>query len=161
MHWTACTLVLIFSASAAQAQNASTQDSDSTLIFAVVRPICMVETARSEAVVQLVGGVSQAVTTVSYTCNGASGFTRRVTSRNAGSLLRGRQRIPYRVSESGDARLAYGPIRLVSPLVTQIAAFPQLTLGAHDFLSVTLPSIPAGLLAGEYSDTITIEIAPN
>jgi hypothetical protein len=154
--------MLILAATPAQAQRIpGPRASDSTLVSAVISPVCTVETLTSEAVVQLASGVDQGVTTVSYMCNSAGGFTRRVVSSNAGSLMRGTQRIPYSVSEGGDSRLAFPPVHLEAPLVTQVAAFRELTLGARDLLSISLPGIPFGLLAGEYSDTITIEIAPN
>jgi hypothetical protein len=146
---------------AASAQNLSSRDSDETLISGVISPVCTVEILTAEATVDVAVRASQAVTAITYTCNSVGGITRTVTSQNAGSLVRGNQAIPYLLSEDGRSGLAFQPVRLAAPLVTQVASFPQLTRGAQDMLSVAVPSLPPRLLAGEYSDTITIEIAPN
>ena len=43
----------------------------------------------------------------------------------------------------------------------EVNAFAELAIGSSGMLRVEIPSVPTGLLAGDYTDTVTIEITPN
>ncbi len=133
---------------------------DTTLIYAEVGPVCTVETETPVAVVQLIPGL-QDVTNVVYTCNNAQGFARRVSSLNGGVLRRDTQGIPYLISQGGTGDLAFALVDLQTVQTDSVTAFPDLVVGSSGMLRVELPAIPTGLLAGEYADTVTIEITPN
>lgn len=134
---------------------------DSTVIYAQVVPVCTVEAEQADALIDLTTRSDQVVGGITYTCNALGGFTRRVTSLNGGALRRGGQGIDYFLSQSGDGELAIPRTRLTSPLLGEVHAFPALTAGAGGLLSVQIPSVAPDLLAGEYRDTVTIEITPN
>jgi hypothetical protein len=153
--------VALFIGAPAAAQNQSTRGSDETLISGAIAPVCTVEVITAEVLVDVSVRAAQTATPITYTCNSVGGITRRVISQNGGSLVRGSQAIPYRLSEEGSSGLAFAPAWLQAPLVTQVASFPQLTRGAQNMLRVSIPAVPPRLVAGEYTDTITIEIAPN
>ncbi|MBL9068859.1 MAG: hypothetical protein JNM03_02575 [Sphingopyxis sp.] len=136
------------------------EDSATTLIYGTVVPVCTVETDTPLAIVQM-GTGAQDVSNVTYTCNNLEGFTRRVSSENGGALVRGTQGIPYLLSQSGVAGLAFAPISLQNLQSDEVATFPELAIGSSGVLRVEIPAIPPRLLAGEYIDTVTIEITPN
>lgn len=131
-----------------------------TVIWGTIDPVCTVETERPLATVRL-GNDVQDVSNIVYTCNNLNGFTRRVSSENGGALVRGTQGIPYLLSQSGFADLAFAPVSLQSMQTDEVAIFPELTIGSGGVLRIEIPAIPPRLLAGEYIDTVTIEITPN
>jgi hypothetical protein len=136
-------------------------NSDVTHVSGVVASICTVETENPTAAVDIRAQAAQDVTDVVYTCNSPEGFTRRISSQNGGALVRGTQGVAYLISQTGGESLAFAPVSLSGPVVTEVAASAALTSGTSGMLRVSVPSIPSGLLAGEYVDTVTIEIVPN
>lgn len=145
----------------AQAQVAEgSHSADITHIAGTIAPACSVEAVNSTVQVQL-GGQAQDVTDVIYLCNSAAGITRRISSLNSGRLLRGQQGIPYLISQDGNSDLAFAPVSLSGPVITDLPPSAALVTGATGLLRLTIPSIPSGLVAGEYVDTVTIEIVPN
>lgn len=136
------------------------EDSATTLIYGTIVPVCTVETDTPVAVVQLDTSV-QDVATVLYTCNNINGFTRRISSENAGRLVRGTRSIPYLVSQGGNGNLDFSAISLTSLRSDEVPSFPELAIGSSGVLRLQIPTIPSALVAGTYSDTVTIEITPN
>ncbi len=133
---------------------------DATIIYGVLPTVCTVETESSTVTVQLTSG-QQDVTNVLYTCNSINGFARRIFSANSGALMRNGQAIPYLISQTGSGDLAFAPVNLSTELSDDVAPFAELTIGSSGRLRLEIPSIPPGLLAGQYVDTVTIEITPN
>lgn len=136
------------------------QSTDITHIAGTIPTICSVEAVSSTVQVQL-SGQAQDITDVIYTCNSAEGITRRISSLNSGRLLRGLQGIPYLISQDGNTDLAFAPVSLSGPVVTDLPPSEALTNGTTGLLRLSIPTIPQGLVAGEYVDTVTIEIVPN
>lgn len=148
--------------SSARAQTSEPGGSiDTTLIGSTIAPICTVETLSPAATVSLNTVAAQQITDVRYTCNGAGGFSRTISSENGGALRRGDQSISYLLSSGGNDAIAFAPVSLSSAYVTSVPSFLELMNGAMGMLSVAVPNRPAGLLAGNYTDTVTIEIIPN
>ena len=139
---------------------AEPQEIDVTDISGMVPSTCSVEALVAARRLRL-SGQAQDVTDVVYRCNNADGITRRISSLNNGRLLRGTQGIPYLISQEGATDLAFPPVSLAGPVVTELPPSIPLTNGTTGLLRLTIPAVPAGLLAGEYIDTITIEIVPN
>lgn len=131
-----------------------------TLIYGEVAPVCTVEAADPVVTVQMATG-RQDVTNILYTCNHVDGFTRRVSSDNGGALVRGAQSVSYLLSQSGTGDLAFAPILLQGMRTDDVATFPELATGSSGVLRIEIPEISPSLLAGEYVDTVTIEITPN
>lgn len=135
--------------------------SDVTLIYAQITPVCTVEASSADAEVDLTSRTEQTLGKIDYRCNSANGFTRRISSENNGQLRRGGQGIPYFVSQSGDAGVAMPRVQLTTPVVDQVGGSALMTNGSSGFFKVEVPSLPRGLIAGEYRDTVSIEITPN
>ncbi|QNA82975.1 hypothetical protein G4G27_02305 [Sphingomonas sp. So64.6b] len=142
---------------AAQAQPGT---ASTTVIYGVLAPVCTVEIATPAAVVSLDIRGAQSITPVTYHCNDVNGFTRQVSSQNGGALVRGTQRIGYRISQDGDAEIAIADASLAAPIVSTVGGSASVT-GTSGMLSITVPVVPERLLAGDYTDVITIEITPN
>ena len=138
----------------------TSQSSATTVIYGIVPSVCTIELGAPSAMLQLETG-PQALTSVDYTCNSPNGLTRRISSQNGGVLRRGGQAIPYLISQSGTGALSVGSTSLGGPYSDQVPAFDQLVVGSGGTLSAEIPAVPAGLLAGDYTDTVTIEITPN
>ena len=150
--------ILPLAVAAAQIQTGATA---TTVIYGVVAPVCTVEAPIPSAVVSLETSGAQSVTMVVYRCNGVNGFTRQVSSLNGGALVRGDQRIDYRITQDGEAAIAIPDSTLSAPIVSNVTGSGSVVAGASGMLKVIVPSLPARLLAGDYTDTITIEITPN
>lgn len=135
--------------------------SDTTLFYAQIAPVCSVSASSAEAEIDVSSRGEQTIGEVDYRCNSANGFTRRISSANNGQLRRGSQGIPYYVSQSGDGALAISRVQLTQPVVDQVPASALLTVGSSGFFKVEVPNLPRGLLAGEYRDTVSIEITGN
>lgn len=154
-------LICLLSAVPAAGQNLTSDASeDTTILYGEVPPVCTVEAETPVALVQLAPG-AQDVTNVVYTCNSTQGFSRRVSSQNGGAMMRGAQGIPYLVSQTGTGDLAFPSVSLQTLRTDDVATFPELAIGSSGILRVEVPAVPSGLLAGDYIDTITIEITPN
>lgn len=131
-----------------------------TVVYGTIAPLCSVEIALPSALVDLDVRGAQSVTAIVYHCNNLNGFRRQVTSLNEGALVRGGQRVTYSVSQNGESAIAIPPTILSSPFFTNVSSDAAIT-GTSGMLSVSVPNRPAQLLAGDYTDTITIEITPN
>lgn len=134
---------------------------DTTIIAGTVGGICSVETLTPVAVINLADRGSQPITDVVYTCNSLNGFTRTISSENSGFLKRGDAGIAYTISGSGDQQLGFSSRSLNTAYVNAVPSFPALTHGATGKLSVRIGAVPDNLVAGQYGDTVTIEITPN
>lgn len=151
---------MILSAPAVAQSGESAGSTSTTLIYGTVMPVCSVEAARTSVQVELTLG-QQDVTALTYTCNDMDGFTRRISSGNGGSLARNGSRIAYRLSQGGSNEIRFSNIDLTTPSQNVVSFYPELTSGSSGILRIELPSIPPQLLAGDYSDIVTIEITPN
>jgi len=134
---------------------------DTTTIMAQIPPICTVDTDSAEIGIDPQRSGEQSVGTITYTCNAIGGFTRRITSANNGSLRRGAQDIAYFISQTGTGALELPRTRLTSPVVSDIPASAVLTTGSSEQVKIEVPTPTLELLAGEYRDTVSIEISPN
>ncbi|RYG85661.1 MAG: hypothetical protein EON59_11725 [Alphaproteobacteria bacterium] len=132
-----------------------------TFISGILDEVCTIDTAVSQATIDLSSGSAQDVTSVTYTCNTLGGFSRAISSQNGGRLVRGAQAIPYTISHSGISDLALGASDLSAPLVSAVPASAAVTLGSAGVLRANISDIPANLLAGEYSDVVTISVTSN
>ena len=130
-------------------------------VAGTVAEICSVDTALSQATIALSIRGAQDVTEVTYTCNTADGFTRTISSQNGGRLVRGNQAIPYTISHSGANGLALGASGLSAPLVSTVPGSEAVSHGSAGVLRASVADLPSNLLAGEYSDTVTIAITSN
>ncbi|QNE32427.1 hypothetical protein F1C10_11045 [Sphingomonas sp. NBWT7] len=137
------------------------RSTDTTVIFTQIQPVCTIETRAGEILVSVTDQGAQSLADVNYRCNSPNGFTRRISSENGGELRRGNQGIPYFLSQSGDATLAFAPVQLTTPVTDGVTSSAALSVGSSGFLKVEVPQVPQGLIAGEYRDLISIEITPN
>lgn len=150
-----------FAASGAQAQARWPGAIDTTVIAGATSPVCTVETSSPTVTVRLDTRAQQQVTDVRYTCNTPGGFIRTISSANHGRLQRGDLGIRYRLSGAGADAIAFAPIDLDSAFVSTVASYPSLARGDTGMLSLSIAATPTRLLAGEYTDTITIDVTPN
>lgn len=139
---------------------------DSSMSFVVQGTIDVVCEASgngidSTEIINLNSTSEQSVGSVTYTCNNAGGFTRTISSANAGRLMNGNNSIDYKVSHGGGNGLAFGAEKLSSAKRTNHNGSNAFANGQTGSLKVQVPSLPSGLTAGNYSDTITIAIAAN
>jgi hypothetical protein len=104
---------------------------------------------------------AQSLGNVTYTCSSPNGFTRRISSTNNGQMHSNGQYIAYQLSHTGNNGLSFGPEQLTSQKVSSISGASALADGESAALSVTIPSVPNNLLAGTYTDQITIEVTAN
>lgn len=153
--------LLLNPVSAAAQDSGSLQASASTFVSGFISSDCSVDLTQAQAPIDPGTGTAQDISEIRYVCNSPSGFTRRITSASAGSLMKDQQAIPYLVSQTGGAGLSFPPVSLGSPLVSNVPASPAIVEGTTGQLRVSIPSRPSNLLAGEYSDTVTIELTPN
>lgn len=155
---TCATLAATLFATALQAQTSS----DSMLITGDEPEVCtMISEIPDVVSLNVASSGSQDLGRITYRCNSPDGFTRTISSDNAGMLRRGSQSIPYQLSHSGAAGLAFSATSVAAPLITRVPGIGSVVAGEPGFLAVTLTGSTGGLLAGEYQDTITVEIAAN
>jgi hypothetical protein len=122
---------------------------------------CTVTFSEPDAIIDMAVRTPQSVASVTYVCNAADGIVRRVFSENNGALQLDDYRIPYMLEERGSDELGFAARALASPFVSQIAGHDALVTGVTDQLLLMVPSLPAGIVAGQYTDSVTIEISPN
>ena len=146
---------------AAPAHAQTNQASTALSLSGAIDEACTVDTDVSQANVSLIPGASQDVTGVTYTCNTIGGFTRAISSQNSGALVRGTRAIPYTISHSGASGLSFGSSTLSTALISIVPSSPGIFQGSSGVLSVSLATLPPNLVAGEYSDILTIGITSN
>lgn len=152
---------MAFAASGVHAQTGRIGAIGTTIIAGATLPVCTVETLSPTATVRLDTRAQQPITDVSYTCNTPGGFIRTISSANHGRLERGNRSVAYQISGAGADTIAFSPVNLDSAFVSTVASYPALTHGDTGMLSLSLAATPTRLLAGEYADTITIDVTPN
>jgi hypothetical protein len=135
--------------------------SDNVIISGPSPLVCTAAFSEQRVVVDINARGPQSVGTVSYTCNSPNGLVRRITSENGGALVLDGYRIPYLLEERGSDSLGFAFQQFVAPLVSPIVGQEAVVDGVADELRVMIPTLPRGLVAGEYSDNVTIEISPN
>ena len=135
--------------------------SDQVVISGPVPLICSVSLAEDRALIDLDARGPQALGAITYVCNSPGGLVRRVSSENGGALVLDEFAIPYLLEERGSSTLAFGFQQLAAPLITEVAEQESLVNGLTEELRLIVPGAPSGLVAGEYVDTVTIEIAPD
>lgn len=107
-----------------------------------------------------------------YICNDADGFTRTITSANAGFMTldgvattAANRRIAYTLEHGGASGINFTATQLTTPIITNLSPMLDVTSGA-----VTLRANGVGtnigasnqgttVFAGDYSDVVTIAIA--
>ena len=111
---------------------------------------------------------------VTYICNDADGFTRTISSANAGFMtLNGtpttsaNRRIRYTVQHGGGSGLAFAETQLTAPVVTNFGAMLNGQTGGLTLRANGVSQLDASgsgtqvttVFAGDYSDVMTIAIA--
>ena len=135
--------------------------SGQVVISGPVPLICTVTLAEDRVLIDLNSRGPQALGAVTYVCNGPDGLVRRVSSENGGALVQGEFAIPYMLEERGSSSLAFAFQQLAAPLITEVAEEEGLVDGLTEELRLIVPVRPPELVAGEYVDTVIIEITPN
>lgn len=126
---------------------------------ATAAEVCTVVSSVAEVTtVDLTTASAQVLGDLTYVCNSVAGFSRRIFSENGGALVRGDDRIPYRFAHGGAPALTMAPTALTAPVTTAVAPFGAITVGESGPVSVYMPGSTTGLLAGAYTDTVTVEI---
>jgi len=155
-----CAAIFIFSVSSAKIVQAGNIDFDlkgkvKNYCHAYNLSIADVET------INLNTSANQKLGLIYYKCKNPNGFTRTITSQNNGQLKNGAQGIDYLVSHTGWPYIDFGPTQLTTPKVTSVPGSWWFCLGVLGKMKVSIPSLPNDLMAGTYSDTITVAVAGN
>lgn len=138
---------------------ASLATSGTIELRATAAEVCTVVSSVAEVTtVDLTTASAQVLGDLTYVCNSVAGFSRRIFSENSGALVRGDDRIPYRFAHGGAPSLTMAPTELTAPVTTAVAPFGAITVGESGPISVYMPGSTTGLLAGAYTDTVTVEI---
>lgn len=149
-------------AQSASSPPASVQGFDATEIRVEQLPSCTVigrGLAQGRVEIDLTTTSAQLIGSLTYVCNNAEGFTRRILSANGGSLRRGSGRIPYVLSHGGASPVALSPTPLTAPVTSHISPFGLIATGESGDVRVSVTASTSGLLAGAYEDTVTIEVS--
>ena len=109
---------------------------------------------------------AQNVGSATYKCNDPAGFSRTITSANAGLLKRtgggaGENNIPYLFDHGGTNGLTVSPLQLTTAHLDSMSGSTAFAAGVTGNIDVTIQAPSGPLLAGAYTDTITISISPN
>jgi hypothetical protein len=129
-----------------------------------VLPVSEVTSDAASATVNLTTPGDQRIATLTYTCNSPTGLTRQISSLNNGALKSGNQLIPYEASHtsaqnSGGTDLNFADTQLAGTLVSHTGPSSDLIRGLKGYFNVNIPSLPANLYAGTYTDTVTIAVS--
>jgi len=154
----AATAAFLVSGTAAHADNSFNFDVQGTVpevCEAINNSLAPLET------IDLNSTAEQTLGSITYKCNNPSGFTRTIESANDGQLVNGSQGIDYNVASGGGSGLSFGPKQLTVPEVTNLGGSPAFANGQTGNFRVQVPSLPGGLFAGDYTDTITVSVAGN
>lgn len=143
-----------------------TAKADSSFNFVVQGEVPLVCQATNNSIsatetIDLTSTSEQTLGSITYTCNNPGGFTRTISSANNGALVNGSQSVSYQVAHTGGSGLNFNAKQLTAPETTNIGGSSSLANGQTGALRVTVPSLPTGLLAGVYSDTITVSVTAN
>ncbi len=135
---------------AAQIQPGATA---STAIYGVMPPVCTVEAPTPSAIVSLATRGAQSITRGRSTAVTASTDSpAQISSLNGGALVRGDQRIDYRIAQDGETAIAVADSALSAPIISNITGSGSVVAGTSGMLTVTVPNLPERLLAGDYTD---------
>jgi len=156
----AATAAFLVSGTAAQADN--------SLVFDVtgeVPEICEATTFSIGAVedIDLTTTAEQKLGGITYTCNHPGGFTREISSANNGELIHPSDPdgVAYNVKHGGGSGLSFSPTPLTTPIITNLSGSGAFADGQTGSFYVQLPTVPTGLFAGDYTDTITVAVTGN
>lgn len=132
---------------------------------------CTVSPDTRDVSVNLDSTVSQPGGSLTYKCNSANGFTRKIESDNGGKLanVAGANRgfVPYTITHGGGSGLAIGtPVALTAPVTTNLASSAAFVNGQTGSLGLLLakPATATNdnpLYAGDYTDVIRVSITAN
>lgn len=153
-------LVAVLAASSpVQAENTS----DSFVIQGSLGSTCFLEnkSVGEVAQVELDKLAPQILGQFEYTCNAPAGFTRTISSQNAGYLENGNNQIRYLLGSGGGNFLGFQPVHLESPVNTNVPFAQPFTNGFPANIIFQLDVLPQGVSAGDYTDTVNVAIAAN
>jgi len=135
------------------------QTEDRLRISGTVLPVCTVESLTGPvSIIDLTSSTQQELGDVLYICNSYGGFTRHISSQSGGALVRGQERIGYRIVHGGASELAFQALSLDASKISAIRPFGNITDGERGSFGVQVTGSIRGLLAGAYEDIITIEL---
>jgi hypothetical protein len=163
-------LILAAVASTVIAAPAFAQNSADVVIQGTVPLSCTVVANPSIVNPELIDlsntSTDQSLGSLTYACNNAGGFTRTVSSANAGVLKRagggaGENTIAYQASHTGGSGIDMPLSSLSSNHVESMAGSTAFVNGQTGSVKVRVGNASGPLFAGNYGDTITIAIAPN
>jgi len=110
---------------------------------------------------------NQTLGSITYRCNSAAGFTRTISSANAGQLWRAGtsggngNALDYLLGHGGGSGLGFANEQLTSPKVTNLGGSTAFIAGQTGSVRFAMPAPAAGVYAGTYSDTVTIAVSAN
>lgn len=154
----------------AQTTDANNGNADVT-ISGTIAAFCTVSPEERSVTLDLSLATPQSGGSLTYRCNGANGFTRTISSDNAGQLnnAAGANRgfVPYTITHGGGSGLAIATaVSLSTPVTTNLGSSAAFVNGQTGSLSV-IAARPASasatnpLFAGTYSDVIRVSIVAN
>jgi spore coat protein U-like protein len=108
----------------------------------------------------------QSLGSLTYACNNAGGFTRTISSANSGLLKRvngaaGENTVAYQFGHGGTNTIALANAPLSSAVITNVPGSQAYVNGQTGTARVRVGAASGPLFAGNYTDTITVTIAPN
>lgn len=120
--------------------------------------VCEVTGYLPNTTLNLSSPADQTIGSLTYTCNAQGGFDRTISSLNNGTLKNGSQSIAYSAVHGGGSGLNFAATHLTTPINTHLAGSSAFATGQTGAFRVNVPSLPAGLMAGAYTDTVTVSV---
>lgn len=154
---------LAFAAALVIGAGSAKADSFNVTVQGVVDSVCEVtnDSIASTTTLDLETTSAQEIGDLTYTCTNPGGFSRSVSSANGGKLQSGSQSINYQVSHTGTGSMAFSATQLASAYTSGHSGSADFAAGQTAKMYITVPSVPSNLLAGTYTDTLTVSITAN
>lgn len=168
-----------FGAVAAAAMLAGAANADSSFTFDITGTIPTICVGNNNSLgpvetVDLMAGVTaQTMGSVTYVCNAPGGFTRTISSANAGKLVRvgssggSGNEVPYLLGSGGGSGLSFAGTALTTPKISTLSGSTAFLAGQTASLNVSVASqattgasgLPTTTVyAGTYTDTVTVAV---
>lgn len=118
-------------------------------------------------IVDLTSTADQTLGSITYKCNSAAGFTRTISSANAGLLIRtgssggAANSVAYNLAHGGGSGLSFAATQLTAPVVSSLAGSTAFVNGQTGSVKFSLPALPGAVYAGTYADTVTVNVTAN
>lgn len=118
-------------------------------------------------IVDLTSTAEQTLGSITYKCNSAAGFTRTISSANAGLLIRtgssggNANSLAYNLGHGGGSGLGFSATQLTTPVVTNLNGSTAFVNGQTGSVKFSLPALPGSVYAGTYADTVTVNVTAN